>query len=106
MRVRVMEVGLTVLGGHLGATYSYKTGGEAVLRKAQAQMALEDKNKDLDWVKDEPFLSEAITMHFAVKTAWRNPTMHLEKTYTGEVAEEIWDATRGFMRRLAGGLSE
>ena len=37
----------------------------------------------------------------AVKNAWRNPTMHPRKSYDVEEAEDIFCATRGFLRDIA-----
>ena len=37
----------------------------------------------------------------SVKNAWRNPTMHPRKHYDTEEAEDVFCATRGFMRDLA-----
>ena len=41
-----------------------------------------------------------------VKTAWRNPTMHIEKTYTPQRAEEILLAVKSFMAHLATKICE
>lgn len=37
----------------------------------------------------------------AVNRAWRVPTNHPKETYTEEQAQEVFDATRAFMRELA-----
>jgi hypothetical protein len=55
---------------------------------------------------DEQFYSEAVTAFDNVKRAWRNPTMHPEKDYSPERAQEIFDAVRSFMRHLATKISE
>lgn len=104
--MRVMEVGLKALGARLAIDTQHKPGWEGVLKKAHGQMSLPNDKKDPDWIKEEDFLSEAVTMLTAVKTAWRNPTMHIEKTYTPEEAERIYDAVRGLMQRLAMKLHE
>lgn len=104
--MRVVEVGLKALGNRLAVDTAHKPGWETILKKADGQMSLPNDRKEPDWIKDEAFLSAAITMLTAVKTAWRNPTMHVEKTYTVEQAEGIWEAVRGFMRQLATNLHE
>jgi hypothetical protein len=104
--MRVMEAGLKAIGDRLGVDTTHKPGWEGVIRKSHSQMALPNDRKDASWIKDEAFLSDAIVMLTAVKTAWRNPTMHAEKTYTKEQATRIWDAVRGFMQQLATGLRE
>jgi len=41
-----------------------------------------------------------------VRIAWRNPTMHIENSYSPERAEEILIGVRALMRHLATRLSE
>lgn len=104
--MRVMEVGLRVLGARLNIPAANKPSWDSILNKAHGLMSLRNDKKPADWQHDEAFLSDAITMLTAVKTAWRNPTMHLEKTYTEEHAGDIWNAVRSFMQRLAAQLHE
>ena len=42
----------------------------------------------------------------AVKNPWRNATMHVEKKYTEEEAEEIFNAVKAFMKKLASRCDE
>jgi hypothetical protein len=42
----------------------------------------------------------------AVKNPWRNSTMHVEKKYTGDEAEHIFVAVKGFMKKLASRMDE
>jgi hypothetical protein len=104
--MRVMEVGLKALGSRLGIDTEHKPGWEGVLKKAHGLMSLPNDKKDPAWVKDEGFLSDTDAMLIAVKTAWRNPTMHIEKTYTSEEAERIYGAVKGFMQQLSTKLHE
>ncbi|MGD0221413.1 MAG: hypothetical protein ABSF71_03680 [Terriglobia bacterium] len=55
---------------------------------------------------DEAFYSEVAAQIGHIKTAWRNPTMHVERTYTYERAEEIFVAVRSFMNHLARRIKE
>ena len=55
---------------------------------------------------DEQFYAEAAAGFEHLKRAWRNPTMHVDRTYSPERATEIFDAVRSFMRHLATRLSE
>ena len=59
-------------------------------------------------VKDpnEIFYREAQVLLDAVRIAWRNPTMHIEKSYTVEKAEDIFTSVRTFMKHLATKLAE
>lgn len=45
--------------------------------------------------------SEAHSLLYHVKQAWRNSTMHPKQTYTEEEAAEILSATKSFMRHLS-----
>lgn len=42
----------------------------------------------------------------AVRNAWRNATMHVEKKYTDEEAEHILIAARGFIKKVADRMNE
>lgn len=55
---------------------------------------------------DEQFYAEARVMIDGVRLAWRNPTMHIENSYSPERAEEILIAVRSLMRHLSSRLSE
>jgi hypothetical protein len=55
---------------------------------------------------DEQFYAEAATQFDHVRRAWRNPTMHVEKTYTQDRAAEILQAVKSFMSHLATKVSE
>jgi hypothetical protein len=55
---------------------------------------------------DEQFYSEVADSFDKIKRAYRNPTMHPEKTYSCERAQDIFDATGIFMRHLATRISE
>jgi hypothetical protein len=41
-----------------------------------------------------------------VKQAWRNPTMHIDRKYSVEEAEQILNAAKIFMQRLAAHFTE
>jgi choline kinase len=63
----------------------------------------------LDEVKrtqDEQFYSEAAFSFDIVKRAWRNPTMHVDKSYSAERAEEILTALKSFMVHLSTKIHE
>ena len=55
---------------------------------------------------DEQFYAEAAANFDRLRRVYRNPTMHPEKTYSQERAEEILQAVRSFMAHLATRLSE
>lgn len=59
-----------------------------------------------DWRQKEPFYQEVHADLTSVYRAWRNPTMHMEKTYTTAQARKIMDATRALLADLAQHVDE
>jgi hypothetical protein len=55
---------------------------------------------------DDLFFSEAASQIGHMKNAWRNPSMHVDRRYNDEVAGDIFNAVKAFMRHLATRLSE
>jgi hypothetical protein len=56
--------------------------------------------------EDEQFYAEGAANFDALRRAYRNPTMHPEKNYSVDRAQEILLATKSFMSHLAGRISE
>ena len=103
---RIMEKGLRVLQVALGLPQSANPTWAAVLHKIDSELAKEFTQMSPELQSDRPFFAGAAAMMRSVEHAWRNPTMHIEKVYTEEQAEDIWNAVRGFMRHLATKLKE
>ena len=55
---------------------------------------------------DEEFYSDSAVKFDRFKVALRNPSMHVDKSYTEERAREIFDATKALMQHLALRISE
>jgi hypothetical protein len=55
---------------------------------------------------DEQFYAEANAHFDSLRRAYRNPTMHPDKSYSVERAEDVVLATRSFMAHLATRISE
>ncbi|MEA2554192.1 MAG: hypothetical protein QOJ65_2368 [Fimbriimonadaceae bacterium] len=55
----------------------------------------------VDWNSKKPFYQEVHAQLSSVYVAWRNPTMHMERTYTVDHAKEIMEATKGLLRAVA-----
>jgi hypothetical protein len=55
---------------------------------------------------DGHFFEDAYASFDAVRNAWRNPTMHVERTYTEDDAEDVWRAVRALTRKLASRCDE
>lgn len=108
---RVLEIGLKSYGKFLVVTIATaqpswqnvldRTGKE-IKERNDKSFTTKKWNSD-----DEKEFCEGVQSFLvAVKTAWRNPSMHAEAKYTEEEAKEIFDAVKAFMRNLAEHLNE
>jgi hypothetical protein len=107
--MRVMEVGLRALGRSLNDPNldpSRNPTWHSILKKCDDEPSKPLGNRAPEWRDDDAFFSAAAAQLHAVKDAWRNPTMHIERKYLPDEAEEVWNAVRAFMRQLARKLSE
>ena len=107
--MRVLGVGLTVLGKEFGVSLEHSTWGPAI---EQIQSKVNNMNQDAAWKalpdckERQRFYSQA-ACHFAVlKNAWRNYAAHSNDIYTEEQAEQVYDGVKGFMQTLAERLHE
>jgi len=102
--MRVMEVGLRALGSSLNnpdLDPKRNPTWETILRKSDDELRKPLKDRSPEWRSDDGFFSTATANLRAVKDAWRNPTLHVERDYTPSDAEDVWTAVRAFMRYLA-----
>jgi hypothetical protein len=107
--MRIMELGLRSLGKALkDPSLDPRTNPawEKILRKCDDELKKPLASRSPEWASDEQFFSEATAFLRAVKDAWRNPTMHIEKHYDATEAADIWRSVRAFMRHLATKLTE
>ncbi len=100
---RVAEVGLRALAAELRVSSQndwgkYLSGIEKELTNRFKASGARSAN--------EQFFAEAHITLDAVRRAWRNPAMHVEKTYSVDQAEAILGSVRSFMRHLATRLKE
>jgi hypothetical protein len=106
--MRVMEVGLRALAASLNDSRldpKRNPSWDAILKKCDEELLKPMRDRAEEWREDDAFYSTASAQLHAVKDAWRNPTMHVERKYTTEEAEEVWNAVRAFMRHLSKKLS-
>jgi hypothetical protein len=95
--MRVLEVGLASLANVLAIRKQNDWGryikeiGDELDRRAKASGARSE---------DEQFYSEAAANFDRLRRAYRNPSMHADKSYSQERAEEILIAVKSFMRHL------
>jgi hypothetical protein len=99
--MRIMEAGLRVIATDLKIDILSNKSWDSILKKMES--AIEAQHKRDQWTD---FYAEVRAKGYAVKDAWRNPTMHIEKKYTSDESEDIFRAVRGFMRHLSTKLGE
>jgi hypothetical protein len=101
--MRVLEVGLSVLAGTLNVTKQNDWG--SYLREIDKELATRIKASGARSA-DEQFYAAAAASLDNMRRAYRNPTMHPEKTYSSDRAEEILQSVKSFMIHLATKLHE
>lgn len=107
--MRVLEIGLTVLGNQFGVSLAHTNWGPAV---EQIESKIRDMHKDPAWKalpdckEQQEFYSQAASHFGILKDAWRNFTMHVRGKYTEDEAERIFENVKGFMQKLADRLHE
>lgn len=102
--MRVMECGLKALARALKIPYA--PSWESYLKQISDKIALPRKKKGKAWIKKEVYFRDLSGDLVSVKQAWRNPTMHADRRYDIEQAEEIYRAVRTFMKRVASRMDE
>lgn len=102
--MRVLEVGLTALAKKLGIAPQNDWGRYLGAIEKELKVRYETAGAR---TPDEQFYSATAFNFDQLRRAWRNPTMHVENSYSPERAKEILESVRSFMIHLAeNGLRE
>jgi hypothetical protein len=107
--MRVLEIGLTVLGAKFGVSLAHTNWAPAI---EEIESKIREMHKDSRWKalpdckQQQEFYAQAASHFGILKDAWRNYTMHVRGFYTEEQAERIFENVKGFMQKLAERLSE
>jgi len=108
--MRAMEHCLRALGKSLKESSLDARGNpswDAILKRWTAELEKKErKDRTAEWNANEEFFSGATADLRAVKSAWRNPTMHVGRDYEDDEALDILNAVKGFIRHLATNISE
>jgi hypothetical protein len=104
--MRIMEIGIGAARKCLGIPDPIKPADKnwgAILTKIKDEMDRRKATGVSSWPtpSDKAFFEGCYASLDAVRVAWRNTTMHVENKYTGEEAEHIFNAVRGFMKNLS-----
>lgn len=102
---RALEVGVKAHTTALGLTLKTASWG-SMLKATGDEVASRSKNSSWSSVTEKDFFEGVQPLLHSVKVAWRNPSMHADKQYDEERAQEIFNAVKGFMRNLAEHLNE
>lgn len=107
--MRVLEIGLSVLGAKFGVSLAHTNWGPAI---EEIESKIRDMHRDAAWKtlpdckEQQEFYAQAASHFGVLKDAWRNYTMHARGVYTEEGAERIFENVKGFMQKLAERLHE
>lgn len=107
--MRALEVAISALGHGIGLpniVADARQSWGAALKAIGDQIGLNDKGNDPAWPPKSQFFKDARAHLFAVKVAWRDTAMHLEKKYGPREADRIYRATEDFMGHLAEHLDQ
>jgi hypothetical protein len=107
--MRVVEFGLRILGKSLNEPRLDPTRNptwETILRRCDDELKLPIKERSDVWKAKNQFFSEATANLRAVKDAWRNPTLHVERDYDEEKALDVLNSVGAFMRHLSTELTD
>jgi hypothetical protein len=110
--MRVMEIGIRAVARCLqipDPTQPPNRNWGNILREIKADLdAHTGRSPTKTWTvpNDKEFFESAYVSLDAVRVAWRNTTMHVEKKYTDDEAKHIFVAVRGFMMGLASRCDE
>ena len=79
---------------------------ERILEKCDKELQKHYADRCSEWRSDQQFFSNATANLRAVKDAWRNPSLHVERDYDEAQALEVFNVVKTFMRQLATNLQE
>jgi hypothetical protein len=97
--MRIMEAGLRCIAQPLGIPYA--PSWESYIKQINSRIEGKHKSKGVQWKKDQAFFRDVMGDLTNVKIAWRNPTMHIDRRYSPDEAEDVFRAVKTFMQRLS-----
>jgi hypothetical protein len=99
--LRITEAGLKAAAKALSIPTDTNRSWDSLLKKITSAVQVQHSRDE--WTE---FYTDLVARLHAVKDAWRNPTMHIEKVYGSEQALDIFNGVSSFMRHLATKLLE
>ena len=104
--MRVMEIALRAAEGSLQLPPISDRNWGALLERWHSKAIVKFPASLPIYTAHEDFYKDIRATLCAVKDAWRNPTMHVERDYEEDEAKEVMTAVRSFARKLAAHLNE
>lgn len=90
--MRVIEVGVRVAGKSLNdpsIDVAQNPTWQNLIDKFQRELNKKPADQSAAWRSNAEFFAGVTAHLFALKVAWRNPTMHIERTYNQAEAEDV-----------------
>ena len=100
--MRVSEHGLRAVADFLKISDPLGPNWDQIIKKIDSELKADYSNRKFKGQVD--LLSHISTHIHALKLAWRNPTMHIDKKHTQSEARDIYNATSALMNYLADSL--
>lgn len=104
--MRTLEVGIRAIANSLkipDPTKPAEKNWGVILKKIKEEI---DQRQRWKRRADKNFFEESLASLDSIKNPWRNATMHVEKTYTEEEAENIFYVVKAFMMKIASKIDE
>lgn len=98
--MRVCEIGVRAFGLAIGYTTVNPNWGN-VFQFFDDQMAKFPAQRSPQWIANTDFVNDVAGHFKAVKNTWRNSTMHVDRTYTEQQAQDLLTVVAGFMKILS-----
>ncbi len=104
--MRITEAGVLALGNAIAFQWGDNPNWGRMFKAFDAQSAVDAGKRVGVWKEHGDFL-DTVGGHFrAVKNAWRNNTMHLDKNYDESQAKHLMSVIPAFMKQLASRVDE
>lgn len=104
--MRICEAGVRALALAIGYQWEASPNWGKFFKQYDAQLATNPSKYVGPWLTHAEFLESAGGHLRAVKDAWRNDTMHLDKSYDVDQAKHLLAVVPAFMRQIATKLDE
>lgn len=104
--MRVCEIGVRAFGIAIGFRNTDNPNWGKVFQFFDDQMAQNPAQRSPQWIANADFINDVAGHFKAVKNTWRNSTMHVDRTYTEQQAQDLLIVVGGFMKILSSRVDE